>query len=80
MSSTVHLPIILVGFLVYLNVCYWALGLPHEYAKFFIFSGIGLMSTLMGYSLAQTLSAAMSTPQVRLLLLFLFLSFFLSCR
>ncbi|CAN0126121.1 unnamed protein product, partial [Ectocarpus fasciculatus] len=62
-SSTVHLPIILVGFLVYLNVCYWALGLPHEYAKFFIFSGIGLMSTLMGYSLAQTLSAAMSTPQ-----------------
>ncbi|CAM9986009.1 unnamed protein product, partial [Ectocarpus sp. 12 AP-2014] len=62
-SSTVHLPIILVGFMVYLNVCYWALGLPHEYGKFFIFSGIGLMSTLMGYSLAQTLSAAMSTPQ-----------------
>eukprot|EP00904_Undaria_pinnatifida_P002533 jgi/Undpi1/12280/HiC_scaffold_5.g01956.m1 len=62
-SSTVHLPILLAGFVVYINVCYWPLGLPAEVTKFCIFAGASLASTLLGYSLAQTLSAALATPQ-----------------
>lgn len=63
-SSTVHLPVIFAGFLVYLNVCYWALGLPAVVSKFFIFASTSLLSTLLGYSMAQTLSAALGSPQV----------------
>lgn len=64
MSSTVNLPVILAGFVVYLNVCYWPLGLPAEFVKYTIFATINFMAALIGYSLAQTLSAAMDTPQV----------------
>lgn len=63
-SSTVNLPVILAGFVVYLNVCYWPLGLPAEFVKYTIFATINFMAALIGYSLAQTLSAAMGTPQV----------------
>lgn len=64
-SSTVHMPIIMFGFTVYLTSCYWALGLPNELQKFFTFAAVSLVSQLLGYSLAQMMSAAMSTPQVR---------------
>eukprot|EP00903_Cladosiphon_okamuranus_P016410 g15131.t1 len=62
-SSTVNLPVILAGYVVYLNVCYWPLGLPAEFVKFMVFATINFMAALIGYSLAQTLSAAMDTPQ-----------------
>eukprot|EP00752_Nemacystus_decipiens_P008555 g7642.t1 len=62
-SSTVNLPVIFAGYVVYLNVCYWPLGLPAEFVKYTIFAAINFMAALIGYSLAQTLSAAMDTPQ-----------------
>lgn len=64
-SSTVSLPLILFGFVVYLNACYWPLGLPAEWFKYTVFATTNLVATLMGYSMAQTLSAAMDTPQVQ---------------
>ncbi|CAN0429715.1 unnamed protein product [Ascophyllum nodosum] len=64
-SSTAHMPVMFVGFVVYLNICYWSLGLPAETSKYLIFGGVILVTTLMGYSLAQMLSAAAATPQAR---------------
>ena len=64
-SSTAHMPVMFVGFVVYLNICYWSLGLPAETSKYLIFGGVILVTTLIGYSLAQMLSAAAATPQAR---------------
>lgn len=73
-----HVPVILGGFTVYLNLCYYSVGFTPEFSKFFVFAGIGLVSTLMGYSVAQTLSSAMATPRVSLALLLFFCRRFVS--
>lgn len=61
-SSTIHLPILTGSFAVYLNITYWPAGLAaHGFGYFFI---LMLVGTLIGFTMAQALTAAFKDASI----------------